>query len=332
MKKLITIAYLAIFIGCHTKQVGNKMGSVERIDPALDSLISQGAVPEVIGEQFAWSEGPVWVEKINALLFSDIPNNCIYKWTPEKGCEKYLTPSGYTGDAKLKGEMGSNGLLLNNEGKLVLCQHGNRQMAVMNAPLDQPAANFVKIASQYQGKRFSSPNDAVYNNEGELFLTDPPYGLETQSDKDPAKEITFNGVYKVKKNGDVILLIDSLARPNGIAFLPGQKKLLIANSDGARPNWYVYDVNGDSLTNGKIFCSTVGSPKEDKGAPDGMKVDKNGNVFASGPGGVWIMNSSGKVLGKIHLPEQTANCALSPDEKTLYITSHMYVLKFKMRD
>ncbi|MEI9957243.1 MAG: SMP-30/gluconolactonase/LRE family protein [Ferruginibacter sp.] len=264
MKKIIAIAILAILISCHAKQVGNKMGTVERIDPALDSLISPGAVPEVIAERFAWSEGPVWVDSIHALLFSDVPKNIIYKWTAEKGCEMYLTPSGYTSDVKRGGEMGSNGLLLNNEGKLVLCQDGNRQMAWMNAPLGHPAANFVKIASHYQGKRFSSPNDAVYNSEGELFFTDPPYGLETQRDDDPAKEIPYNGVFKVKKNGDVVLLIDSLARPNGIAFLPGQKKLLIANSDGAKPNWYVYDVNGDSLTNGKIFCSTVGSPKQIK--------------------------------------------------------------------
>jgi gluconolactonase len=205
-------------------------------------------------------------------------------------------------------------------------------MALMNAPLDQPAPNFITIASNYKGKRFSSPNDAVYNKAGELFFTDPPYGLETKSDTDPKKEIPFNGVYKVKKNGEVILLVDSIPRPNGIAFLPGEKKLIIACSDAKKPNWYEYDVKGDVLTNGKIFYSSIGSPKGERGAPDGMKVDTRGNIFASGPGGIWIFNSQAKLLGKLHLTEQASNCALSADEKTLYITNNMQVLKFKMRD
>jgi gluconolactonase len=172
----------------------------------------------------------------------------------------------------------------------------------------------------------------VFNKAGELFFTDPPYGLQTQDDNDAAKEIPFNGVYKVKKDGTVILLVDSITRPNGIAFFPGEKRLLVASSDPAKPNWYVFDVNGDSLTNGKIFYSAAGYDKSWKGLPDGFKIDKNGNVFATGPGGVWIFNSEGNLLGKIKLVEASSNCALSPDEKTLFITNDMYVLRVKMRE
>jgi gluconolactonase len=181
------------------------------------------------------------------------------------------------------------------------------------------------------GKRFNSPNDAVFNSQGELFFTDPPYGLE-KNISDPKKEIPFQGIYKVKKDGTIILLTDSITRPNGIAFFPGEKKLLVANSDFQKPNWYVFDVNGDELTNGKMFYNGSFREKSWKGLPDGLKIDKNGNVFATGPGGVYIFNSEGKKLGMIRLDEATSNCALSPDEKILYVTNDMYVLRIKLRE
>ena len=307
-------------------------GTIEKYDKALDNIIDTNTKPEIIAEGFEWSEGPLWVEKQNMLLFSDVPMNTVYKWTEEKGKEAYLQPSGYTGSEPSKcKEPGSNGLIFDKEDRLVLCQHGNRQMARMDAPVDKPAAKFITLADKYNGKRFSSPNDAVYNSDGELFFTDPPYGLLTQDDNDSAKEISFNGVYKVKMNGDIILLVDSITRPNGLAFLPGEKKLIVACSDPQKPNWYIFDVNGDSLINGRLFYSAAGHDKSWKGLPDGLKIDKNGNVFATGPGGVWIFNSEGKLSGKIKLDEACSNIALSPDEKTIYITNDMYVLRLKMR-
>ena len=338
MKKYIIIYFFAIICSCNNKPSEKKeesmyktIGNIERFDPALDNIISANAKIEVIAEGFDWSEGPLWIEKHNMLLFCDIPPNTIYKWTEEKGKEVYLTPSGYTDSVKRGGEVGSNGLILDKDGNLVMCQHGDRRMARMDAPLDQPAPKFVTLADKYNGKRFSSPNDAVYNNAGELFFTDPPYGLESQSDNDPKKEIPFNGVYKVKTNGEVILLVDSITRPNGLAFLPGEKKLIIACSDPAKPNWYIYDVNGDSLTNGKIFYSATEEAKTMRGLPDGLKIDKNGNIFATGPGGVNIFNSEGKRLGLIKFSAPTSNCALSPDEKILYITNDMNLVRVKMR-
>jgi gluconolactonase len=340
MRNLFIILSLAIIIGCNNntenkdqrkEEKYKTMGTIERFDSSLGNIISSTASPEIIAEGFEWSEGPLWIEKYNMLLFSDVPTNTVYKWTEEKGKEVYLKPSGFAGTTTQSKEPGSNGLTLDNEDNLVLCQHGNRQMARMDAPLDKPEAKYITIADKYKGKRFSSPNDAVYSSAGELFFTDPPYGLPLQNDSDPAKEIPFNGVYKVKKNGEVILLTDSITRPNGIAFLPGEKKLIVACSDPDKPNWYVFDIDGDSATNGKIFYSSAGYDKSLKGLPDGFKVDKTGNVFATGPGGVWIFNSEGKPLGKIKLDESTSNVALSPDEKTLYITNDMYVLRFKMR-
>ena len=341
MKKIFIVLLYAVALSCNnntenkTQQVEEKyktIGTIERFDPALDNIISQNAKAEIITEGFEWSEGPLWIEKHQMLLFSDVPMNTVYKWTEEKGKEVYLKPSGYTGEIPSEcKEPGSNGLTLDNDGNLVLCQHGDRKVSRMDAPLDKPAAKFISLADKFNGKRFSSPNDLVFNSSGELFFTDPPYGLKTQYDSDPKKEISFNGVYKVKRDGTVILLTDSITRPNGIALFPSEKRLLVANSDPDKPNWYVFDINGDSLTNGKIFYGTAGYDKSWSGLPDGFKIDKNGNVFATGPGGVYIFNSEGKKLGMIRLDDATSNCALSPDQKILYVTNDMYVLRVKLR-
>ena len=332
MKKFFIYLLTAILMACTSNPQIKTMGTIEKFDPSLDNIISPTAKAEIIAEGFEWSEGPLWVEAQQMLLFSDIPPNTIYKWTAGKGKEVYLTPSGYTASEKRSGEIGSNGLLLDADSNLVLCQHGDRRMAKMAAPLDKPQPDFITLADKYLGKRFSSPNDAVYNNSGELFFTDPPYGLQTQDDNDTEKELPFNGVYKLKKDGTVILLVDSLTRPNGLAFFPGEKKLLVANSDPDKPNWYVFDVNGDSLSNGKIFYSNAGMNKDMPGLPDGLKIDKNGTVFATGPGGLSVFNSKGKLLGRLKLNDPSSNCALSPDEKTIYITNDMFVLRMKMRD
>lgn len=328
MKYVLLLVALAT--ACATKET-KTIGSIERIDAGLDNLISTDASIEILGEGFTWSEGPVWVEKENMLLFSDVPENVIYKWTEEKGVVPYLTPSGFTGIETTSREPGSNGLVLHND-SLILCQHGDRRIARMNSSLDNPIANFSTVASTYEGKRFSSPNDAVFKSNGDLFFTDPPYGLGQQND-DPEKEQLQNGVYRVSSTGIVSLLVDSLTRPNGIIFLPGEKKFIVANSDPEKAIWYEFELNDkDSVQQGRIFYNATSHVGTEKGLPDGLKADKNGNIFASGPGGIWIFNQTGTVLGKIKIPEATANCALSPDEKTLYITSDMYLLRLRMRN
>jgi gluconolactonase len=324
---LIAVALLA---ACNAKET-KTIGSIERLDSDLDNLISMDAKIEVIGEGYEWSEGPVWIAKENMLLFSDVPKNIIYKWTEAKGVESYLTPSGFTGTETRSKEPGSNGLILHND-SLILCQHGDRRMAKMNASLQDPRAEFITLASTYNEKRLSSPNDAAYRSNGDLFFTDPPYGLGNQNDEDPEKEQPHNGVYRVSRAGVVSLLVDSITRPNGITFLT-DKKIIVANSDPAKAIWYQYEINDqDSLFNGSIFYDATTTTKTEHGLPDGLKSDKQGNVYASGPGGIWIFNKDGIVLGKIKLPAPAANCALSTDEKTLYITADMYLLKLKMRD
>ncbi|RYZ60839.1 MAG: SMP-30/gluconolactonase/LRE family protein [Chitinophagaceae bacterium] len=295
----------------------------------MNAIVSPGAKAEVIATGFDWSEGPLWIEKQQALLFSDVPRNTIYKWTETGGTTVYLTPSGYTGTAKRGGETGSNGLLLDAQGRLVLCQHGDRRLARMEAPLEKPQARFTTLAGSYKGKKFDSPNDAVYNSKGELFFTDPPYGLEKYI-KDPLKELSFQGVYKRTLSGEVVLLTDTITRPNGVAFLPGEKTLLVANSDGAKPNWYAIDFTDDgAVSNVRIFYSTTGDTL--KGGGDGLKVDRAGTIYATGPGGVWIFTKEAKLLGRIRLEQAASNCALSADEKTLYITNDSQIVRVKLR-
>lgn len=307
------------------------IGSIERIDPSFDSIVSKDAQPEIVADTFVWAEGPVWVPEQKMVLFSDIPPNKIYKWTEAGGKELYLTPSGYTDTIKRGGEVGSNALLVH-DGKLVLCQHGDRRMAYMDASLQSPQPKYVSIADHYDGKRFNSPNDAVFRSNGDLFFTDPPYGLEKNMD-DPHKEIKFQGVYKVTPQGKVTLLLDSITRPNGIAFTQGEQDLIIANSDGDRAIWYMYKFDkNDSLVSDGILYNATAEGKKEQGGPDGMKVDKQGNIFATGPGGIWIFNKDRKLLGKIKMPVRCSNIALADDDKTIFITATMNLVRLKLRN
>jgi gluconolactonase len=295
------------------------MGAVERISPELDAIINTAAKVEVIAGGFGWVEGPLWIESQKMLLVSDVLNNKVYKWTAEKGKELYLEHSGYTQQTPRAEELGSNGLALSLKGQLLLCQHGDRRVALMNASLTHPKADYTTLAGEYQGKKFNSPNDLVVKKNGDIYFTDPPYGLE-KGVKNPSKAVPYQGVYRISKKGTVTLLTDSITRPNGIAFFPDEKHLLIANSDPQKPNIYIYDVSKEGLlSNGRIFIK--------ERSTDGIKIDKAGNVFATGQGGVWIYNKKGLLLGKIKINGSTSNCALTSDQKTLFITADDYLLK-----
>lgn len=332
MNRFLILLILTSMAACNTpeKSKYKTIGSIERMDAALDEVMDAGVSIEIIAEGYDWTEGPLWVASEKMLLFSDIPPNKIFKWTEEKGAELYLTPSGYTGTTPRGGEPGSNGLILNKEGKLVLCQHGDRRMALMDAELNSPAARFISLADRWQGKRLNSPNDAVFRSNGDLFFTDPPYGL-VDNDKDSTKEIPFQGVYKVS-NGEVSLLIDSITRPNGIAFLNQEKTLIVANSDPEKAMWYLFDLSADdSLINPRVMYDATPMVKDHKGLPDGLKVDARGTIFATGPGGVFVFNAAGKQIGKLNIPEACSNIALGDEGKTLYITADMYVLRVRMK-
>lgn len=327
---IIVIASLAFACQPAKEKERKSGGTIERLDPELDKIITPQATVDIVAEGFTWSEGPLWVEAKNMLLFSDVPEDKVYKWTEEKGAEVFLTPSGFTGEKTTSNERGANGLTFNPEGKLVLAQHGDRRIAVMNASLDSPKAIYTSIADHFEGKRFNSPNDLVLRNN-HFYFTDPPYGLG-KGTEDPEKEIAFQGVYCVFPDGRVNVLVDSITRPNGIAFSPDGKYLFIANSDPEKAKWYQYELNDSStVVSGKVFYDATSLTSTEKGLPDGMKVDSKGNIYASGPGGVWIFNSTGKVLGKIKVEGPASNTALSTDEKTLFITNDGNLLRVKMR-
>lgn len=304
--------------------------TLQPIEPEFDKLVSKDAKADILADGFLWSEGPVWVESQKMLLFSDVRKNTIYKWTEEKGKEVYLNPSGYTGTIPRGGEMGSNGLGLNPKGQLVICQDGDRAVSIMDAPLDKPQAKYIKLATNYNGLKFDSPNDLAFLDNGDIYFTDPPYGLE-KNVSDPLKEAKYQGVYRISK-GKVTLLTTEISRPNGIGVFPGQKEILIASSDPANPNWYIYALDKDGLfTNGRIFYTAKTEGPGFMGSPDGLKIDKNGNVFASGPGGIWIFNRSGKLLGKILVNDLASNCSFSADQKTLYVSNNHRVIRIKLR-
>jgi gluconolactonase len=331
MKKVIFCFSAVLLLSCeHKGKTLSVTVGIERLLPELDRIIDKEITVAVLSSGYEWTEGPLWLEGEKKLLFTDVPTNTVYQWTMEKGASVYLNPSGYTGETPRGGEPGANGLALDDEGNLLLCQHGDRRIAMMNTSLAEPSPDFTTIADRYEGKRFNSPNDLVFYNY-DVFFTDPAYGLEKQM-KDPSKELPFQGVFRITAAGQVKLLVDSLTRPNGIGFSPDHRKLYVANSDAEKARWYQFALN-DSLqiVSGKILYDATSFTQNEKGLPDGLKVDAQGNLFATGPGGVWIFNGEGKLLGKIKLEQASSNCAPTADGKTLFVTNDMNVLQLQLR-
>jgi gluconolactonase len=303
------------------------IGQTIKMDPHFDDLISPDARIEVLADTFAWSEGPVWVSKGNFVLFSDIPNNTIFKWKDGEGLTIFLKPSGYTGRLPYSREPGSNGLIINRQGQLVACEHGDRRISAM--PLSRGGKR--TLTDNYQGKRFNSPNDIVQSSKGDYYFTDPAYGLPDR-EKDSSRETNIMGVYRLSTDGKVSLLLDDLW-PNGLAFSPDEKILYVGHSNPEKPVINAYPVNSDgSLGPGRVFfdCSTLKSQGL-IGAPDGMKVDRQGNVFTTGPKGILVIDPGGKLLGRIETNQPTANCAWGDDGSTLYITANMILCRIKTK-
>ena len=304
-------------------------GSIERTVSEVDRLIPTDASIEVLAGGFTWTEGPLWVEEEQFLLFSDIPPNRIMKWTEHDGVSLYLHPSGYTGERERGGEPGSNGLIRDSEGNLVLCQHGDRRMARMASPIDEPKAAFETIIDRYEGKRFNSPNDAVFDSNGNLYFTDPPYGLEGNVN-DPAKELDFQGVYRLSADGKLSLLTDQMTRPNGLGLSPDEKTLYVANSDPDAPIWNAFELDEEgAITSSRLFFDA--SDEGGKGLPDGLKVDPEGNIWATGPGGVFVFSPQGQKLGRIMTGEATSNCGFNSDYSILYMTCDDYLMRIQLK-
>jgi gluconolactonase len=311
-------AGLAIGIGLVAVTAGiggsaEPAGTVQVVSPELRRLVPEGAVIEKLAGGFKFTEGPVWTRE-GKLLFSDIPNDTVARWDPD---------SGHVTDFR-KPSAGANGNTLDSQGRLVSCEHTGRRVSRR-----EKDGTLVTVADRYEGKRLNSPNDAVFKSDGALYFTDPPYGLAKQDD-DPAKELPHNGVYRVK-DGKVTLLTAELTRPNGLAFSPDEKTLYVANSDAGRKIWMAYPVKADgTLGPGRVFFDVTA--QKEPGLPDGMKVDRQGNLYCTGPGGVWIFNPVGKHLGTLKPAEVPANCGWGDDGKTLYLTAQtgLYRLRLKV--
>ena len=305
------------------------LGTIERFDDQLDELLSDDAKLEVLAEGFTWTEGPVWMggAKDGYLLFSDIPRNSIFKWTEKGGIELFMNPSGYTGVTYYGLEPGSNGLLKDRDGNLIMCEHGDRRISVLTK-----GGGKRTLVDNYRGKRLNSPNDAVLKSNGDIYFTDPPYGLPMR-EKDPRRELEHFGVYRVSgSDGSLSLMTTELQRPNGIGFSPDEKVLYVAQSDPKRAIWMRFPVKQDgTLDQGTLFYDATAEVGKMPGLPDGLSVDLKGNIWASGPGGIWIFNKDAKLLGRINTGERTSNCGFGEDGTKLFVTADSYVCRIEIK-
>lgn len=300
------------------------VGKIERFGPAIDALIPAEAKIEKLAEGFNWSEGPAWWPHAQALIFSDVPENVAYRWTEADGVTVFLKPSGFTGEKYEGREPGSNGITVDNQGRLVLAQHGDRRIA----RYDAEKKTFVTVAGRFDEKPFNSPNDLCFDRAGNVFFTDPPYGLPTNA----KSEIGFNGVYRATPEGKVTLITRELERPNGVALSLDQRTLYVANTEG-RTIILAIELHDDGTPGAsRVFFDMTPLMNQGRlGAPDGMRVDRDGNIWATGPGGVLILSPEGKHLGTIVTGQATANCTFGPDGAVLYITADSQLLRVRLK-
>jgi gluconolactonase len=323
---LVTILFT---VDAEAAEIGPTVGSIERLDPRFDDLVPRDATIDVLAMGFDWAEGPVWLPAAEGreacLLFSDVPRNRINRWRPGKGVDVFLEPSGFSGPDPYGREPGSNGLALDREGRLLLCEHGDRRVSRLERNGGRRT-----LADAFDGKRFNSPNDAAVHSSGAIYFTDPPYGLPKQWD-DPRRELDWCGVYRLAGDGGLTLVCRTMTRPNGIAFSPDERTLYVAQSDPRAPIWRAFAVRDDgTLDEGRIFFDATALAKDRRGLPDGLKVDRSGTLFATGPGGVLVIAPDGTHLGTLLTGQATANCAFGEDGRTLFITADSLLCRVRL--
>ena len=295
------------------------VGGVRRLSSEMDSIIPPGAEVEVLAEGFDWAEGPVWVEAGGYLLFTDVPQNVIWRWSETDGLSEFMRPSGFDGeDGSHLREPGANGLVIEPSGALLMCDHGNRSLS----RVDLATRRKTIVVDRFEGKRFNSPNDLVIHRSGAVYFTDPPYGLEGLNDS-LVKEMAHNGVYRRAPDGVVTLIDDALSFPNGVALSPDHRTLYVAVSDPEAPILRAYDLGDDGRpTSSRLFFDAASLMGPDApGVPDGLKVDARGRIFTTGPGGVLVLTPQGDLLGVIDTGRATANCAFGPGGASLFMTA-----------
>ena len=323
----IVAAIIVVMADAHPQGEPTRFGVIERLDPRIDEVIARDAVLERVAEGIEWGEGPLWDPASNSLLFSDIPRNGIFRWTPGGGVTLAIDRSGYTGSAPFTGrEPGSNGLTFDSSGRLVIAQHGDRRIVRR-----EHDGSFTVLADRFEGRRFNSPNDLVYRSNGDLFFTDPPYGLPATF-KDPARELPFQGVYRLTPRGELNMVVSDLSAPNGVAFSPDNRILYVSNSDRQRPVWMAYSVRDDgTLSEGWQFAEASQWVRDGDGLPDGLKVNARGHVFATGPGGIHIFAPDGARLGRIQTGVPSGNLNWGEDGTVLYITANHWICRLRTK-
>jgi gluconolactonase len=300
-------------------------GAILRLDPAFDALVPATAKIEKLATGFKFTEGPLWFKETGNLWFSDVQGNRVHELAPADGAvNEILYPGGYDGEDAPEGAfIGPNGMTFDKDGNVLIAQHGNRRIARRNK-----SRVLTTLVDRFEGKRLNSPNDLVYKSDGALYFTDPPYGLAKQ-DEDPKKELNFNGIFRFQ-GGKLVVLHKGMTRPNGIAFSPDERWLYVANSDAARKIWMKFPVQEDGMLGpGRVFADVTAEQSD--GLPDGLKVDRNGNVWATGPGGVWVFNQDGKHLGTIKPTEVPANVGWAEEEGVLWMTARTSIYRIKLK-
>ena len=322
------VSFFIIGIFTATVSAQETIGTVEFLAPEMNDFFSSKSKIEVLASGFSWAEGPVWVPQKQGLLFTDVPNNKVYLWNEKKGLSLFLNPSGMTNHAPHSTNEGANGLALDPDGNLILCQHGDRAVSMLkNWNSNRP--EYEVLVDHYQNQWLNSPNDLAFDQEGVLFFTDPPYGLK-EGDRDPLKALDFNGVYKWSPNTGIVLLDASLGRPNGIAFAPDFKTLYIGNSERDNAVIIAFDYQNGALVNKRVFFDGNALAQNRQGLFVGLKVHSSGIVFATGPGGVLVLDPKGKHLGTIRPGKSTANCSFDVEEEYLYLTSTDLLARIKL--
>lgn len=300
---------------------------VKILQPQMQQIVAKDAQLEILAEGFSWAEGPVAEPGTGDILFSDVPANKVWRYSEKNGLSLYLSPSGYTAlDQQPNLKEGANGLIFNSKQQLVLAQHGDRRLAVLQT-INGKQPQYQTLASHFEQQQFNSPNDVVQHSDQSYFFTDPPYGLK-DGDQSAQKQLQYNGVYRLDPQGKVQLLSKALSRPNGLVLSPDEKWLYVANSDPQAAQWWKFAVDGSTAPT--LLFDATKAAAEQPGLPDGLKALPSGHLLATGPGGVWVFNADGQHLGTIETGVAAANVALSLDRKFLYITASNYLLRIRL--
>ena len=305
------------------------VGQIHRLSPKLDAVVSPDAQIQQLAEGFVWAEGPVWVCDGGYLVFSDVPGNVMYRWSEADGVSEFMNPSGYAGPpTDAFAEPGSNGMALDAAGGLLVCDHGNRALA----KVDLKTRKKTFLLERYQGKRFNSPNDLAVSKTGAIYFTDPTYGLKGRN-ASPLRELDFNGVYRLRPDGTLDLLDADLTFPNGIALSPDQRRLYVSVSDPEGPNLMVYDLGSDGLPTAKAVFFDAMALREagGLGLPDGMCLDTDGRLYATGPGGMLVLTPDAELIGVIETGTAVANCAFGEDGSTLFLASNHMLARVRLK-